>query len=82
MVTGDQGSGARLSPVVDDNMEDDVQQVEVPVTSKGKEKKKGASHRKGAFTEEEDLVIVSGWLNIATDAATGKLQLHCQGGCM
>lgn len=33
--------------------------------------KKGSSHRGKAFMPQEDRVIVSGWLNISTDATTG-----------
>ena len=54
--------------------EDEVEEVPASQVPQPQGKKKGACHRGPGYEVEEDRVLVSGWLNISKDAATGKIQ--------
>ena len=50
---------------------EDIQEIDGDQFANGTGNKRGVSQRGKAFLPPEDRVIVSGWLNISTDAATG-----------
>jgi hypothetical protein len=50
---------------------EDIQEIDGDQFANGTDNKRGVSQRGKAFLPPEDRVIVSGWLNISTDAATG-----------
>ncbi|XP_039852806.1 uncharacterized protein LOC120711379 isoform X2 [Panicum virgatum] len=54
--------------------EDEVEEVPASQVPQPQGKKKGACHRGPGYEVEEDRVLVSGWLNISKDAATGTNQ--------
>ncbi|PUZ75736.1 hypothetical protein GQ55_1G230300 [Panicum hallii var. hallii] len=53
---------------------EEIEEIDGEQFATGAANKKGFSHRGKAFLPQEDRVIVSGWLNISTDACTGASQ--------
>jgi hypothetical protein len=54
---------------------EEIEEIDGEQFATGATNKKGFSHRGKAFLPQEDRVIVSGWLNISTDACMHRYLL-------